>query len=52
MAEKEHVQVSCNLKGSMVTKFEAIKTYLGIESNGEVLRFIINHYHQKEISKV
>lgn len=50
MAENKFLNVRVEFKGEMATKFEAIRNYLGLENNTEVLRVLVNDKF-KEIQK-
>ena len=51
MAQEEIVDIRVKLKGEVGDRFQRIKRRSGLNSNTEVVRFIINDYYEKVFVK-
>jgi hypothetical protein len=47
MAKEQIVDIRVKLKGEVGNRFQRIKRRSGLNSNTEVVRFIINDYYEK-----
>jgi hypothetical protein len=47
MKEKDKIRIGLTLEGEMLKRFLAIKNKWGIESNADVIRFLITQEYEK-----
>ena len=49
--ENEVLRIAINLNDEIREKFEQVQKALGIKNRTDVLRWLINWYHNKEVKK-
>lgn len=50
VTEEKTITIGLDLKGKLKNQFKEIKEHLGVESNTEALRFLINRYYRLNIA--
>jgi len=51
LGKKSSKILHAELKSNLSTRFEIIKSYLGIQNDAEVMRFLIQNYYQENLEK-
>ena len=43
--------IHTELKDLLASRFDVIKTFLGVQNDAEVIRFLIQHYYQENLER-